>query len=88
MKFIKILLIVTAAMLSACSGETSAQPGAQAKDAAAVGSDRDAHGCIASAGYQWCAKENECKRPWELAEEKGLDATPEAFDDYCQNDSS
>ena len=86
MKIATILLVVTAATLSACSGETSSEPEAQAKDASAVGSDRDAHGCITSAGYQWCAKENECKRPWDLAEEKGFDATPEAFDDYCQNE--
>ena len=74
-------------MLSACTGETSSEPKARAKEATAVGSDRDAHGCITSAGYQWCAKENECKRPWELAAEKGFDATPEAFDNYCGNES-
>ena len=87
MNFSRILLVAGFAILSACSGETSSEPGAQAQDASAVGSDRDAHGCITSAGYRWCAKENECKRPWELAEEKGLDATPEAFDDYCQNET-
>jgi len=30
------------------------------------GADRDAHGCIGSAGYAWCARENACVRPWEL----------------------
>merc|ERR1712048_59065 len=30
-----------------------------------VGSDPDAHGCIASAGYQWCEAMSECIRPWE-----------------------
>lgn len=29
------------------------------------GSDRDAHGCIGSAGYQWCAAKNKCLRIWE-----------------------
>jgi len=29
------------------------------------GSDRDAHGCIGSAGYSWCAAKNACIRPWE-----------------------
>jgi|GEM_PF-2030635 len=30
-----------------------------------VGSDRDAHGCIGSAGYTWCAVKNKCLRGWE-----------------------
>jgi hypothetical protein len=29
------------------------------------GSDRDAHGCIPSAGYTWCEEKQECLRPWE-----------------------
>jgi len=47
------------------------------------GADRDEHGCISSAGYSWCAKENRCVRPWELAKEKGFDSTEEAFRAYC-----
>ncbi len=30
-----------------------------------VGGDRDAHGCIGSAGYTWCATKNKCLRTWE-----------------------
>jgi hypothetical protein len=30
-----------------------------------VGSDRDEHGCIGSAGYSWCDNLKECIRPWE-----------------------
>ena len=30
-----------------------------------VGNDRDAHGCIGSAGYSWCAIKNKCLRVWE-----------------------
>ena len=30
-----------------------------------VGNDRDAHGCIGSAGYSWCAVKNKCLRVWE-----------------------
>jgi hypothetical protein len=30
-----------------------------------VGGDRDAHGCIGSAGYSWCAAKNKCLRVWE-----------------------
>jgi len=30
-----------------------------------VGNDKDAHGCIGSAGYTWCAVKNKCLRVWE-----------------------
>jgi hypothetical protein len=30
-----------------------------------VGGDRDAHGCIGSAGYSWCEAKQKCLRPWE-----------------------
>lgn len=30
-----------------------------------VGGDRDAHGCIPSAGYSWCDAKQQCIRPWE-----------------------
>jgi hypothetical protein len=43
----------------------------------------DEHGCIGSAGYQWCAKEMKCERPWELAAEKGFPNTAEGFATYC-----
>lgn len=29
------------------------------------GSDRDSHGCVASAGYTWCSQKNKCLRSWE-----------------------
>jgi hypothetical protein len=29
------------------------------------GSDKDAHGCIPSAGYQWCEATQKCYRSWE-----------------------
>lgn len=29
------------------------------------GSDRDSHGCIASAGYGWCESKEKCLRVWE-----------------------
>ena len=47
------------------------------------GSDRDAHGCIASAGYSWCARSQQCERPWELAEKQGFAVTRDAFEWYC-----
>jgi hypothetical protein len=30
-----------------------------------VGADRDAHGCIGSAGYTWSEELGQCIRPWE-----------------------
>jgi hypothetical protein len=49
----------------------------------AVGSDRDEHGCIGSAGYQWCARTGKCERPWELAEKAEFTNTPSNFEAYC-----
>lgn len=48
-----------------------------------VGNDRDEHGCIGSAGYVWCAKENACVRPWELTAAKGLPNLESALAGYC-----
>lgn len=30
-----------------------------------LGNDSDEHGCIASAGYSWCASSGRCHKPWE-----------------------
>ena len=30
-----------------------------------VGNDRDEHGCIGSAGYEWCELKQKCMRTWE-----------------------
>ena len=30
-----------------------------------VGGDKDAHGCIGSAGYSWCEAKDKCLRVWE-----------------------
>jgi hypothetical protein len=54
----------------------------------APGSDRDAHGCIASAGFSWCSNTNQCERPWELAQKRGFEKTKEAFDSFCKNPST
>ena len=50
-----------------------------------VGADEDEYGCKSSAGYSWCAKTEQCERPWELAEQQGFENTEEAFEDYCSN---
>jgi len=56
---------------------------AESRPAGRPGSERDTHGCIGSAGYSWCARENKCVRPWELAKEKGFSSTEDAFRAYC-----
>ena len=48
-----------------------------------VGADKDAHGCIGSAGFKWCAKTKNCERPWELAKKEKFEKSAEAFDTYC-----
>ncbi len=48
-----------------------------------IGGDRDAHGCLAPAGYTWCARERACVRPWELAKQAGFDNTAEGFAAHC-----
>jgi hypothetical protein len=50
---------------------------------AVVGADRDAHGCIGSAGYRWCAATARCERPWELAQAKSLELTADSFEKFC-----
>lgn len=57
--------------------------GAESRPGGLPGSDRDAHGCIGSAGYAWCAREQQCVRSWELAKAKGFAATEAAFRAYC-----
>jgi hypothetical protein len=37
----------------------------QSKERFMPGSDRDAHGCIGSAGYSWCEEKQKCLRIWE-----------------------
>jgi len=80
---------VVIAVLAACSGRGADAPQAakalSAAPAPRPGSDRDAHGCIPSAGYAWCASTNRCERPWELAKDKGFDNAPDAFDKFCAN---
>lgn len=49
-----------------------------------VGGDRDAHGCIGSAGYTWCVSEGQCVRPWELAKERGFENSAPAFAQHCE----
>ncbi len=69
------LLLATALLAALCA----------CKPEPMVGDDKDPKGCLPSAGYQWCAKENQCTRPWELAKEKQFANSKEAFERYCGN---
>jgi hypothetical protein len=84
MRTITFMLSLSLIALGACSDRTPDQ-GGSTRESAAVGSGRDEHGCITSAGYRWCESEKECVRPWELLEKVGSENSPEAFDEYCRN---
>jgi hypothetical protein len=43
----------------------SANVSANNSNTTVVGGDRDAHGCIGSAGYSWCETKQKCLRAWE-----------------------
>jgi hypothetical protein len=72
-------LIVGIGAMAGCS--TASKAGQATRPP--VGADRDAQGCIASAGYTWCAREAACVRPWELAQQRGFANTSEVFAKYC-----
>ena len=72
-KLYVLLIVGIFSILSAC----------KEKPPTLVGDDKDAHGCLPSAGYQWCGNENKCVRSWELAKEKALDLNADGFNQYC-----
>ena len=73
--------LMLAAGMVGCSATPAPQPSAPAH---AVGADRDSHGCIPSAGYQWCPATDKCERPWELAKENGFEHSAEGFEQFCR----
>ncbi|WP_329892744.1 hypothetical protein [Stenotrophomonas sp. SMYL11] len=87
-----LLLIPALLVLAACANQHDAAARADAATTSSaipkVGGDRDAHGCIGSAGYQWCEHSQRCERPWELAQAQGLANTAEAIDAYCAKPAS
>ncbi len=75
--------LITVLMISVCLGGCSASDVPVSNKQGLTGADRDQHGCIPSAGYQWCALTNQCERPWQLAKAKGFDNSQEQFQAYC-----
>jgi hypothetical protein len=59
-KIITLAVVLLAVVLSVASCSFS-----PTKQLPMVGNDRDAHGCIGSAGYSWCETKKKCLRPWE-----------------------
>lgn len=75
-----LALLPLLAALTACAHPS---PSPSSPTAGVPGADRDAHGCIGSAGYRWCQRTQQCERPWELAKAKGLENTAEDITAYC-----
>ncbi|QBR01841.1 hypothetical protein E1956_32375 [Paraburkholderia pallida] len=74
---LRVCLAAATCLLGACSAANSTTP------STVVGADRDAHGCIGSAGYSWCAHTQRCERPWELAKQQGFASSEANFAQYC-----
>ena len=77
-----LLIAALASCASGGSGDEVIRP-ANTAEPGLTGADRDEHGCIGSAGYRWCAQMATCVRPWELAEQEGIENDAEHFDQFC-----
>ena len=55
------LLLMCVSLLFTSCGNSQSKKGEENK----VGDDKDAHGCIASAGYTWSEVLKDCIRLWE-----------------------
>lgn len=77
--------LAMAAALTACTSTQQNPPAHSALAPRPVGGERDEQGCLGSAGYAWCAHENVCVRPWELASEKGFERGPQGFERFCSS---
>jgi hypothetical protein len=62
------LILISLFILGGCSAKPAPltiSPTASPSARQLVGNDKDAHGCIGSAGYSWCESKQKCLRPWE-----------------------
>lgn len=74
-KLLPIFVLLMAITLTACSKKNPNMQSNIPTDSPMsppeiVGGDKDEHGCIPSAGYQWSEEKQMCVRPWE---EKNLE---------------
>jgi hypothetical protein len=74
-------VIACLALLAACAGTPHRAMADHAPRP--VGGNRDAYGCFPAAGYAWCARLEQCVRPWELAKDKGFENTSADFHAWC-----
>ena len=67
MKVVSMCLICAGALLTGCGngGKKEAETSERKEKEAVVGSDKDEHGCSASAGYTWSEVQKDCIRLWE-----------------------
>ena len=88
-QLLTISIVSISIFLGACSSQPVQQSSSEiAPSESLVGADRDENGCIGSAGYQWCASLGKCVRPWELAEEQGIENEAESVQQFCAGDGS
>lgn len=66
MKHFPILIIAFSILFSACSEKKQSVVVQPTPATPIVGGDADAHGCKASAGYQWSSLQKNCVRSFEL----------------------
>ncbi|MBL1409963.1 hypothetical protein [Sphingobacterium faecale] len=59
------LLLLYVIFASSCQSSKVSSSNAGADSLAAVGADKDKHGCLLSAGYTWSQLRGECIRPFE-----------------------
>ncbi|MBU0766373.1 hypothetical protein KKF55_01125 [Patescibacteria group bacterium] len=63
---IPVLLLLNLLLLTGCvNGQQPTSNSGTPSSAPILGGDRDANGCIPSAGYNWCEAKQKCVRPWE-----------------------
>ena len=77
MKVVSMCLICAGALLTGCGngGKKEAETSERKEKEAVVGSDKDEHGCIASAGYTW----SEVQKDFVLGVQSGLYASGVVF---------
>ena len=79
----KLSMALILLVLSACSPKLAHLPEESAPDIAISGGDREAHGCVATAGYTWSRLLQNCVRLFEagtaLTNAKDPDATSVAY---------
>ena len=66
-KVVSVCMICSRTLLAGCGngGKKEAETSEKEEKGAVVGSDKDNHGCIASAGYTWSEVQKDCIRLWE-----------------------